>query len=76
MAKTIEYSEQMLVDRLSQFHDTRYTFDHIKTSTVFRDYKMAAVLVPLFIKDGDVHVLLTVRSAKMRRHKGEVAFPG
>ncbi|XP_066268567.1 peroxisomal coenzyme A diphosphatase NUDT7-like [Branchiostoma lanceolatum] len=36
----------------------------------------AAVLVPLLYKDGDLHVLLTVRSSEVRSHKGEVCFPG
>jgi 8-oxo-dGTP pyrophosphatase MutT (NUDIX family) len=36
----------------------------------------AAVLVPLFEEDGDVRVVLTVRSDRLRSHQGEVAFPG
>jgi len=37
---------------------------------------MAAVLIPLFIKDGDIHVLLTKRAATLRHQPGDVAFPG
>jgi 8-oxo-dGTP pyrophosphatase MutT (NUDIX family) len=37
---------------------------------------VAAVLVPLFRKDGTHHVLLTKRSDKVEHHKGEVSFPG
>ena len=36
----------------------------------------AAVLVPLFEEDGETRVLLTVRSGRLRSHRGEVAFPG
>jgi 8-oxo-dGTP pyrophosphatase MutT (NUDIX family) len=36
----------------------------------------AAVLVPLYLHDGDLHVVLTRRPGDMRRHAGEVAFPG
>ncbi len=36
----------------------------------------AAVLVPLFEEDGEARVLLTVRSSRLRSHRGEVAFPG
>ncbi len=38
--------------------------------------RRAAVLVPLFEKDGDTHVLLTRRRADLRRHAGQVSFPG
>ncbi|KAE9552894.1 hypothetical protein FO519_003879 [Halicephalobus sp. NKZ332] len=36
----------------------------------------AAVLVLLDFRDGEWYVLLTVRSKKLRRHPGEVCFPG
>jgi hypothetical protein len=36
----------------------------------------AAVLVLLFQRDGDIHVLLTQRASKMRSHGGEIALPG
>lgn len=36
----------------------------------------SAVLVPLFERDGEVHVLLTRRVAGLRAHGGQVAFPG
>ena len=36
----------------------------------------AAVLIPLFLKDDELFVLLTVRSRHLRTHGGEVAFPG
>lgn len=38
--------------------------------------RRAAVLVPLLEKDGQVHVLLTKRRADLRRHAGQVSFPG
>uniref|UniRef100_A0A0K0F639 Peroxisomal coenzyme A diphosphatase ndx-8 (inferred by orthology to a C. elegans protein) n=1 Tax=Strongyloides venezuelensis TaxID=75913 RepID=A0A0K0F639_STRVS len=38
--------------------------------------KAASILILLEHKDGDWHVLLTVRSIQLRRHPGEVAFPG
>jgi 8-oxo-dGTP pyrophosphatase MutT (NUDIX family) len=34
------------------------------------------VLVPLFEEDGEVRVVLTVRSDRLRSHQGEVALPG
>jgi len=34
------------------------------------------VLVPLFRDDGDTRLVLTRRRADLRRHAGEIAFPG
>jgi 8-oxo-dGTP pyrophosphatase MutT (NUDIX family) len=36
----------------------------------------AAVLVPLFEHDGQLRVVLTRRRADLRRHAGEISFPG
>ena len=36
----------------------------------------AAVLVPIFEKDGSLHVLLTKRSDMVEHHRGEISFPG
>lgn len=39
-------------------------------------WKKSAVLVPLFERDIDTHVLLLRRAENMRSHSGQVAFPG
>ena len=36
----------------------------------------AAVLIPLFKKEGEYHVLLTRRTETVRHHKGQISFPG
>ncbi len=36
----------------------------------------AAVLVPLFVRDGSLHVVFTRRRNDLRRHAGEISFPG
>jgi 8-oxo-dGTP pyrophosphatase MutT (NUDIX family) len=36
----------------------------------------AAVLLPLFLKDGGYHVLFTKRSQQLNHHRGEISFPG
>jgi 8-oxo-dGTP pyrophosphatase MutT (NUDIX family) len=36
----------------------------------------AAVLVPLYVEGGDLHVVFTKRRDDLRRHPGEISFPG
>ena len=36
----------------------------------------AAVLLPLFQKNGSWHILFTKRTAHLHHHKGEISFPG
>jgi 8-oxo-dGTP pyrophosphatase MutT (NUDIX family) len=36
----------------------------------------AAVLVPLYEQDGELHAVFTRRREDMRRHGGEISFPG
>jgi len=38
--------------------------------------RQAAVLVPLFVQEGDLHLLLTQRSQRLPSHRGQIAFPG
>ena len=40
------------------------------------DFFRVAVLLPLIVKDDEVHVLFEVRSSNLRRQPGEVCFPG
>ena len=36
----------------------------------------AAVLVPLFVTDGELHAVFTRRRDDLKRHPGEISFPG
>ena len=36
----------------------------------------SAVLIPLFIKDSEYHIVFIRRSQQVRDHKGEISFPG
>jgi 8-oxo-dGTP pyrophosphatase MutT (NUDIX family) len=36
----------------------------------------AAVLVPLYLENGELHAVLTRRQSDLRRHAGEISFPG
>jgi 8-oxo-dGTP pyrophosphatase MutT (NUDIX family) len=40
------------------------------------DLRAAAVLVPLFVREDTVHVVLTKRTDTVRTHQGQVSFPG
>ncbi len=40
------------------------------------EFRPAAVLVPLFWQDEEIHVLLTKRSEQLKHHSGQVSFPG
>ncbi len=41
-----------------------------------RSRALAAVLIPVFVKDGAYHILFIQRSDQMETHKGQMAFPG
>jgi 8-oxo-dGTP pyrophosphatase MutT (NUDIX family) len=36
----------------------------------------AAVLVPLYVRGGELHAVFTKRRSDLRRHPGEISFPG
>ena len=51
--------------------------DPAETVTMHAPGKVeAAVLIPLYEQDGRLHVVFTKRPADMRRHAGEISFPG
>ncbi|XP_062856090.1 peroxisomal coenzyme A diphosphatase NUDT7 [Trichomycterus rosablanca] len=61
--------KKKIIERLMK-HDTGGEFSHLSA------LPKASVLIPLFIKEGRLHVLLTVRSIKLKHNAGEVCFPG
>jgi 8-oxo-dGTP pyrophosphatase MutT (NUDIX family) len=38
--------------------------------------KRAAVLIPLYKKDGEYYILFTRRTEEVKHHKGQISFPG
>lgn len=40
------------------------------------NYSKYAVLLPLILKNDEIHILFEVRSLKLRRQPGEICFPG
>ena len=55
--------------KLSNHEHTVYKYADVR-------YKHAAVLIPLFFKDGEAHLLFTKRTDKVETHKGQISFPG
>ena len=45
-------------------------------SPLLGDYRPAAVLIALFVREDIVHVVLTKRTENVRTHQGQVSFPG
>lgn len=56
-------------DKLSKHEHTVYKYADVR-------YKHAAVLIPLFFKNGEIYLLFTKRSDKVETHKGQISFPG
>jgi len=49
---------------------------HEPSPTRLRDETEAAVLVPLYVRDDELHAVFTKRRENLRRHPGEISFPG
>jgi 8-oxo-dGTP pyrophosphatase MutT (NUDIX family) len=49
---------------------------HAPTTIAEWEARPAAVLVPLFLKDGEWHLLFTLRTETVQDHKGQISFPG
>jgi 8-oxo-dGTP pyrophosphatase MutT (NUDIX family) len=62
----------------------KYVVDEIRNILNRRERKViehpsfprAAVLLPLYEKDGGCHLLFTKRTYHVKHHKGEISFPG
>jgi len=46
------------------------------TPALLRGETEAAVLVPLYVRGDELHVVFTKRREDLRRHPGEISFPG
>jgi len=46
------------------------------TQQEFSGFARASVLIPLYIINGELSVLLTVRTDEVETHKGQISFPG
>lgn len=50
--------------------------DRKRVSSRKRGFRCAAVLVPIFERQGDSHLIFTRRTETVSTHKGEISFPG
>lgn len=58
-------------------HQIRKFVDQHRQKTLGRpDLKRAAVLIVLYPKSDELHVLLTKRTDDVEHHKGQISFPG
>jgi len=67
----MKYCEKDFIDQIRNILSTRQrkVIEH-------PPFSHAAVLVPLFQKGEDCHLLFTKRSEEVKYHKGEISFPG
>jgi 8-oxo-dGTP pyrophosphatase MutT (NUDIX family) len=67
----MKYCEKDLIDQIRNILSSRQrrVIEH-------PPFSHAAVLVPLFKKGEDCHLLFTKRSDQVKYHKGEISFPG
>ncbi len=73
-----EYSQQM-PSRLSTLRDELERVLLTPEQALALDvsgHKDAAVLVPLYVLDDELHAVFTRRREDLRRHAGEISFPG
>ena len=67
----MNYCEKDFIDRIRSILSSRKrrVIEH-------PPFSHAAVLVPLFKKEENCHLLFTKRSEEVKYHKGEISFPG
>ncbi len=49
---------------------------HDKSVAAEEEFTPSAVLIPIFYKDGEPYILLTLRTDTVASHKGQISFPG
>jgi 8-oxo-dGTP pyrophosphatase MutT (NUDIX family) len=63
------------MDALKQQIRTTLT-QHSKSVASEERFTPSAVLIPIFYKNGEPHLLLTLRTETVASHKGQISFPG
>ena len=67
----MNYCEKDFIDQIRSLLSSRQ-----RRGIEHPPFSHAAVLVPVFNKDGSCHLLFTKRSEEVKYHKGEISFPG
>uniref|UniRef100_A0A914QD50 Nudix hydrolase domain-containing protein n=1 Tax=Panagrolaimus davidi TaxID=227884 RepID=A0A914QD50_9BILA len=76
MAKTIDELSEELYNAVKCCEQKETIYSNLLHLHQPEVVATAAVLIVLDYRDNDWHVLLNVRSLNLRRHPGEVCFPG
>jgi 8-oxo-dGTP pyrophosphatase MutT (NUDIX family) len=66
-------SPEKLIDHIQKKLQTHHHRQYIYTEIEWVD---AAVLIPLFFKNNEAHLLFTKRTQFLKHHKGQISFPG
>ncbi|MBN2339794.1 MAG: CoA pyrophosphatase [Acidobacteria bacterium] len=55
----------------------RLTLSNLEPRTLTKGFRrQAAVLIPVYEREGECHLLLTRRTDQVETHKGQISFPG
>lgn len=81
LMQTRRYHSRIDVEILLSEENRKKTIEKFKKYTKLRigeknPDKHAAILIPMLVKDNQVSLLYTIRSAKLKSHSGQVCFPG
>ena len=69
-------NKQQLYNNLKSLLQTDLIPTEIWQASGHNEFRPAAVLVPLFWKDEQLHILFTKRSEQLKHHSGQISFPG
>jgi len=69
-----QLTEEEIAQRLRQFEHPAYS--ELAQEAVKKAVRPAAVLIPLFRRVDEWHILYTRRTDSVEHHKGQVSFPG
>jgi len=66
----------MLKDEFTEFISEKLRAVSPRNLPEMEDFKRSAVIMPLFLKEGSPHMLLTLRTDKVKEHQKQISFPG